>query len=87
MTNQTAQEKAASYIRTSLRERGLDLLPTDVVERGERWLMFEWQERRVAVDSKSALWIWEARLGKWAYLGKPFSVSAILEAVEYLAEK
>lgn len=83
MANSTTQPEAAGYISAGLKQQGVELAPQNEQVANEDWLVFRRGTRSAGVDPKSGIWI--ALLGgEWRCLSEKCSVSAVLEAVEFL---
>ena len=81
---QVKQVEAATHIRATLAERGYDIPSRSIsVNDNERWLVFELNGRRVGIDPASGVWT-ALGGGEWRCLAVPATVSAALEAAEFL---
>ena len=76
------QTQAVNHIRGLLRERGFDIPPRPLG--GQRWIIFEYADRQIGVDSASGVWIGEADKADWRCLATPCTVSGAIQAVEFL---
>lgn len=83
MANSTKQPEAAGYISAGLKEQGVELAPETEHIANEQWLVFRRGTRSAGVDPQSGIWIALAG-GEWRCLSEKCTVSAVLEAVEFL---
>lgn len=84
MPEQTAQQEAASYIKSALSGRSHDIPFKNLKVGEETWLVFERGPYRVGIDSGSGVWLKESEEGEWRCIEKPCTVSGALEAIEFL---
>lgn len=84
MPEQTAQQEAASYIKSTLSGRGHDIPYKSLKVGEETWIVFERGPSRVGIDSGSGVWLKESEENEGRCIEKPCTVSGALEAVEFL---
>ena len=76
------QQDAAYYIQKYLAERGLTIHPT----KNNRWIVFEHKAKQIGVDLSSGVWIRANAMEDWRRISKPFMVSGVLQAIEFLTK-
>ena len=77
------QSKSKAHIQEILKGRGVGTDAGIVLIAGERWEVFEYEMRCIAIDPNSGLWIGPSG-GQWTCIDKTCCVSSALEAVEFL---
>lgn len=78
------QSQATNYIRSLLASRNIQIEP-GILTIGEldECQVFEYNKKCLAIDTESGLWIGPSG-GKWRQISSSCTVSAALQAVEYL---
>ena len=79
------QKQAISHIQSLLKQRGIEIEPgfLQVVE--QPCIVLERNNRSIAVDPSSALWVGESE-GAWRCIDRTCTVSSALQAIEFLIE-
>jgi hypothetical protein len=81
------QVQATRYIKNLLRSRQVELEPGIVVlGEAEECQMFEYNNRCLAIDTKSGLWVGESG-GNWRQVSSSSGVGPALEAIEFLLKE
>jgi len=80
------QAEATRYIKNLLASRNIELEPGIIVlGEAEECQVFEHNRKCLAIDTKSGIWIGRSG-GEWRQISSSCTVSAALQAVEYLIE-
>ena len=80
------QAEATKYIKNLLTSRNIQIEPGIIVfGEAEECQMFEYRNRCLAIDTKSGLWVGQSG-GKWRQISNMCTVSASLEAIEFLTK-
>jgi hypothetical protein len=75
------QSEATKHIKDLLASRGLKLEPGIILVAEEGWKVFEYGERCIGIDPSSGVWVSGE---SWRFIASPCTVSAALEAIEFL---
>ena len=79
------QGEAANHIQELLTKRGLDIRYRKLtLEDDQHWILFQYKERQIGIDSASGVWVRESIRHDWRCLAMPCTVSGALQAVEFL---
>lgn len=78
------QAEATKYIKNLLTSRNIHIeLGIIVFGEAEECQMFEYRNRCLAIDTKSGLWVGPSG-GEWRQISNTCTVSAALQAIEFL---
>ena len=86
MAKFTKQAQATNHIKSLLSSRNILLEPGVIVlGEAEECQIFEYNNRCLAVDTKSGLWVGNLG-GDWRQISNSCTVSGALQAVEFLTQ-
>jgi hypothetical protein len=77
------QVEATRYIKNLLASRGVELEAGIVLVAEEGWQVFEYHQKCIGIDPSSCIWVGKSG-GEWRQISKECTVSAALEAIEFL---
>jgi hypothetical protein len=81
------QTKAASHIRELLSQRKHDIQSRKMtLPDNQEWIVFQYNRRKIGIDTASGVWVREADQDDWKCLAMPCTVSGALQAVEFLLQ-
>jgi hypothetical protein len=78
-----AQTEAAKYIQDLIASRNLQIEAGIVLVAEEGWQVFEHNQKCIGIDPSSCIWVGQSG-GEWRQISKECTVSAALEAIEFL---
>ena len=79
------QAEAANHIQELLNKAGYSVSPRKItLEDEQHWLLFQYKERQIGIDSASGVWMRESERHDWRCVAMPCTVSGALQAVEFL---
>lgn len=79
------QEEAANHIQELLTECAIEITSQRLtLPNNQQWIIFEYRQRQIGVDSASGVWARGSELHDWRCVSKPCTVSGALQAVEFL---
>jgi hypothetical protein len=79
------QAEAVNHIEVLLNKAGYSISPRKItLEDNQHWILFEYKERQIGIDSTSGVWIRESIRDDWKCIATPCSVSGAIQAVEFL---
>ena len=81
----TKQTEAVNHIQDLLNKAGYFISPRKItLEGNQHWIILEYRERQIGIDSASGVWVRESIRDDWKCLAMPCSVSGAIQAVEFL---
>ena len=81
------QAEAANHIQGLLNRAGCAVRPRKItLEDNQHWILFEYKERQIGIDSASGVWVRESIRHDWKCLSMPCTVSGAIQAVEFLTQ-
>jgi hypothetical protein len=79
------QLEATSHIQELLNNGGISISPRKMVlEENRHWIVFEYEDRQIGIDSASGIWVRKSPGDTWRCIAMPCNVSGALQAVEFL---
>jgi hypothetical protein len=82
------QAEAANHIQEILNKAGYSISPRKIsLEDDQHWIILEYKERQIGIDSLSGVWVRESIRHDWKCIAMPCSVSGALQAVEFLTKE
>lgn len=79
------QLEATNHIKELLNKGGVSIDPRKMALEGNRqWVVFEYENRQIGIDSASGVWVRESPVDDWRCVATPCNVSGALQAVEFL---
>jgi hypothetical protein len=79
------QAEAANHIQELLDKAGYCISPRKItLEENQHWIIFEYKERQIGIDSASGVWVRESIRDDWNCLATPCNVSGAIQAVDFL---
>lgn len=80
------QAEATKYIKNLLSSRNIQIEPGIIVlGEAEECQVFEYRNKCLAVDTKSGLWVGPSG-GEWRQISTTCTVSAALQAIEFITK-
>ena len=87
MSQSSKQTQAARHISDLLSERRIDILSQRLtLPNNEHWIILEYKQRQIGIDSASGVWVRESENSEWRCVSMPCTVSGALQAVEFLTQ-
>jgi hypothetical protein len=81
------QAEAANHIQELLNKAGYSVSPRKItLEDNQHWLIIEYKERQIGIDSVSGVWVRESIRDDWKCIAMPCSVSGAIQAAEFLTQ-
>jgi hypothetical protein len=85
MAKQGKQSEAANHIQELLNKGGYSIAPRKIsLEDSQHWVILQYKERQMGIDSASGVWVKESELHEWRCIAMPCTVSGAIQAVEFL---
>ena len=79
------QKEAALHIQDILSQRGFNISTGKLtLPNGQQWIVFEYQQREIGIDTASGLWVRASSSDEWRCFSTPCTVSGALQVVEFL---
>jgi hypothetical protein len=70
------QAEAANHIQELLNKAGYSIDPRKIsLEDNQHWIILEYKERQIGIDSASGVWVRESIRHDWKCIAMPCSVS------------
>jgi hypothetical protein len=81
------QAEAVKHIQELLNKAGYSISPRKItLEHNQHWILFEYKEKQIGIDSASGVWVRESIRHDWKCIAMPCSVSGAIQAVEFLTK-
>jgi hypothetical protein len=81
------QAEAANHIQELLNKAGYSISPRKItLEDNQHWIILEYKERQIGIDSASGVWVRESIRHDWKCIAMPCTVSGAIQAVEILTQ-
>ena len=80
------QTEATNYIQNLLASRKIAVIPHKIKEGSREWMIFEYHQKQIGIDTAAGVWVRESVHHSWICLAAPCNVSGALQAVEFLIQ-